>query len=42
MQKEEGAELTELRHEAEPGYKTVFFVLIIVAAVYLCAIFYFS
>lgn len=42
MHKEEGGELTELKHEAEPGYRTAFFVVIIVAAVYLGIIFYFG
>lgn len=42
MHTEEGGELTELKHEAEPGYRTVFFVLIIVAVLYLGAIFYFG
>ena len=42
MHKEDGGELNELKHEAEPGYRTVFFVAIIVAAVYLGTIFYFG
>jgi hypothetical protein len=42
MHKEEGAELDELKHEAKPGYRTVFFVSVIVAAVYLGAIFCFG
>jgi hypothetical protein len=42
MHKEEDGELNELKHEAEPGYKTAFFVVIIVAVVYLGAIFYFG
>jgi hypothetical protein len=42
MHKAEDGELTELKHEAEPGYRTVFFIVIIIAALYLGAIFYFG
>ena len=42
MHKQESGELTELKHEPQPGYRTVFFISIIIAATYLGAIFYFG
>jgi hypothetical protein len=38
--KKEAEELMELRHEAEPGYKTAFTVVFIAGALYLGVILY--
>jgi hypothetical protein len=33
-------EITELKHEPEPGYKTVFYIALTIAALYLAFIFF--
>ena len=38
--KKEDEELMELKHEAEPGYKTLFYIAITVAVLYLVVIFF--
>lgn len=37
--KKEDEELMELKHEAEPGYKTYFYIAITIAILYLAMIF---
>jgi hypothetical protein len=42
MKKDEKGELMELSHDAEPGYRPVFFIVLVIAAVYLAATFVFD
>ena len=37
--KKEDEELMELKHEAEPGYRTYFYIAITIAIIYLAVIF---
>ena len=42
MKKNETGELMELSHDAEPGYRPGFFIVLVIAAVYLAATFVFD